>query len=922
MRSQKDPSGVTRSLQTGDGTVLYCSLSALETSGFGAVSRLPKSMKVLLESALRNVDDETVRQSDVMLLAEGACAGVKAVEVPFKPARVLLQDFTGVPALVDLASLREACLLSGGDPERINPVVPCDLVIDHSLQVDAYGTPDALKINLDLEFDRNRERYAFLKWAERAFRNFRVVPPGTGIVHQVNLEYLSRVVCVENGMAFPDSLVGTDSHTTMINGLGVTGWGVGGIEAEAVMLGQPVYLLRPSVTGVRVHGELVAGVTATDLVLTMTERLRRVGVVNDFVEFFGPGLDLLSLPDRATIANMAPEYGATMGFFPVDAVTLDYLHMTGRGSCCDLVERYSKEQGLWRDPASDPLFTRVVDFDLGSVVPSVAGPGRPQDRIALSMVKESWLRGFAELYGRQPKVRFPGARVMDNEDGKLFLPDAKPEGDGAGEGRHGFSLDDGAVVIAAITSCTNTSNPSVMIAAGLLAKAAVSRGLAVKPWVKTSMAPGSRVVSDYLEQSGLAVPLDALGFNIIGYGCTTCIGNSGPLPENVARAIDAKGVVAAAVLSGNRNFEGRIQSQVRANYLMSPPLVVAYAIAGTMAIDLLTEPMGTDHDGIPVYLRDLWPTQGEVNSVRERSVRQKMYADNYNDVFKGTTQWAEIPASEECLYRWDERSTYICRPPFLDRVAEVPPIPAPVLGARCLVLFGDSITTDHISPAGSIGASRPAGLYLQSLGVPPGEFNSFGSRRGNHEVMTRGTFDNIRIRNRLAPGMEAGMTTWFSSDGSRREAMPIFDAAMRYLAENVPLVVIAGRDYGMGSSRDWAAKGTLLLGVRAVVARSFERIHRANLVGMGVLPLEFADAGSPESIGLKGDEFFEIPLGGTITPRERITVTATDPLSLEKKQFSVISRIDTPVEADYFRNGGILPAVLRKILKDEHKTEG
>ncbi|NTW63794.1 MAG: aconitate hydratase AcnA, partial [Chlorobiaceae bacterium] len=671
MRSQKNPFGVTCTLQTGDGPVSYCSLSALEVSGFDAVSRLPKSMKVLLESALRNVDNDTVREVDVSLLAEGVAEGREAVEVPFKPARVLLQDFTGVPAIVDLASLRDACLRSGGDPERINPLVPCDLVIDHSLQVDAYGTPDALKINLDLEFDRNRERYAFLKWAERAFRNFRVVPPGTGIVHQVNLEYLSRVVSVENGMAFPDSLVGTDSHTTMINGLGVTGWGVGGIEAEAVMLGQPVYLLRPSVTGVRVFGELVAGVTATDLVLTMTERLRRVGVVNDFVEFFGPGLDLLSLPDRATLANMAPEYGATMGFFPVDGVTLDYLDMTGRGNCRDLVERYSKEQGLWRDHACDPLFTRVVDFDLGSVEPSVAGPGRPQDRVPLSMVKQRWLQGFKDLYGRQPGERFSNASAMDTEGGELFPPDTKIGDDDADTVGREFSLDDGAVVIAAITSCTNTSNPSVMIAAGLVAEAAVLRGLTVKPWVKTSMAPGSRVVSDYLEQSGLADDLNALGFNIVGYGCTTCIGNSGPLPENTARAIEAKGVVAVSVLSGNRNFEGRIQSQVRANYLMSPPLVVAYAIAGTIDIDLVTEPLGIDYAGVPVYLRDLWPTQDAIKSLRDRSVLQEMYVSNYSDVFKGTRQWAEVATSEGGLYQWDERSTYICNVIEKRRTADI-----------------------------------------------------------------------------------------------------------------------------------------------------------------------------------------------------------------------------------------------------------
>ncbi|NTU97841.1 MAG: aconitate hydratase AcnA, partial [Chlorobiaceae bacterium] len=749
------------------------------------------------------------------------------------------------------------------------------------------------------------ERYAFLKWGQQAFRNFRVVPPGTGIVHQVNLEYLSSVIAVREGMAFPDSLVGTDSHTTMINGLGVAGWGVGGIEAEAVMLGQPISLSLPRVTGVRLDGRLPSGSTATDLVLTVTEMLRKIGVVNDFIEFYGPGLDTLSLPDRATIANMSPEYGATMAFFPVDAVTIEYLQLTGRADACDLVERYCKEQGLWREPGCVPLFSRTFSLDLGTTEPSLAGPGRPQDRVPLFSVSGSWRRNGAERSSSDMESEGSGAYVYQGAPAPCPVCSGQP-----------FSLpSDGPVVIAAITSCTNTSNPSVMIAAGLLSRAARARGIKAKPWVKTSLAPGSRAVTDYLDRSGLSEDLDALGFTTVGYGCTTCIGNSGPLPDAVAEAIENGNISACAVLSGNRNFEGRIHPQVRASYLASPPLVVAYAIAGSMGSNLLAEPLGFDRERNPVWLRDLWPSDEEVEKLVREFVSPDLFKSSYRDVFTGTPHWiaVEVPRGE--LYSWDPASTYIRKPPFLLDVAPAPGPPSKIEGARCLALFGDSVTTDHISPAGSIKQSQPAGLYLASLGVAPADFNSFGARRGNHEVMVRGTFGNIRLRNILAGGTEGGYTVFFGKDGAAGEPMTIYDAAVRYGSENIPLVVLAGSDYGMGSSRDWAAKGSLLLGVRAVIARSFERIHRSNLIGMGILPLEFMEGESIGSLGLTGRELFTVRNDEEIVPGCLLEVVAMHPETGHLTVFRVRCRIDTPPEADYFRNGGILPAVLRRLVQ-------
>lgn len=906
-----NPFGSLGSLQTAAGPLSFYSLQKLERAAAVAVGRLPKSILVLLESALRNCDGDVITEKDVMALAGWSASAQGQTEIPFKPSRVVLQDFTGVPSLVDLAALREACKELGGDPQSINPLVHCDLVIDHSVQVDFFATPDALQKNLDMEFLRNRERYAFLKWGQKAFRNFRVVPPGTGIVHQVNLEYLSGVVCTQNGVAYPDSLVGTDSHTTMINALGVAGWGVGGIEAEAVMLGQPVYMLLPRVTGVRLQGALPSGSTATDLVLTVTEMLRNVGVVNDFVEFFGSGLDALSLPDRATIANMAPEYGATMGFFPVDGRTLDYLKQTGRGGVCELVERYCKEQGLWREAAVTPAFSRVLDLDLESVRPSVAGPKRPQDRLALFSVASRWREDLGGLFGKHSVLSAENGNSMEYEGGRNAQSDGPKEEDVPFAGSN--ILSDGAVVIAAITSCTNTSNPSVMIAAGLVARAARSRGLSVKPWVKTSLAPGSRVVTDYLEASGLSADLDALGFSTVGYGCTTCIGNSGPLADTVSAAIEEGNIIACSVLSGNRNFEGRIHPQVRANYLASPPLVVAYALAGMITVDLTQEPIALDSAGRPVYLRDLWPTEEDIRRVAEVSVSPDLFITRYRDVSVGTEQWQAVDIPEGELYAWDESSTYIRKPPFLEGISATSVTPVSIDGARCLAMFGDSVTTDHISPAGSIRPEQPAGLYLESLGVEPEEFNSFGSRRGNHEVMVRGTFGNIRLRNRLAPGTEGGFTSRFRHGMPEGEVMTIYDAAMLYKAEGVPLIVLAGKDYGMGSSRDWAAKGSLLLGIRAVIACSFERIHRSNLIGMGILPLEFAEGERADSLGLTGRECYSIPFEGTPAPGSILAVHAADPHTGRELVFKVLCRIDTPVEAGYYRNGGILPAVLRSI---------
>ncbi|MCS7220479.1 MAG: aconitate hydratase AcnA [Anaerolineae bacterium] len=895
MTKVQDPFGTRATLETGHGPLAFYRLSRLEELGIAQLSRLPFSIKVLLEAALRQCDEFTITQEDVMALARWSPSPAAAREIPFKPARVILQDFSGVPAIVDLAALRSAMQRLGGDPSRINPLVPVDLVIDHSVQVDYFGSAYALLYNAQREFERNRERYEFLRWGQQALANFRVVPPATGIVHQVNLEYLATVVQTRSQdgetVAFPDSLVGTDSHTTMINGLGVLGWGVGGIEAEAVMLGQPIYMLMPEVVGFKLYGELPEGATATDLVLTVTQMLRRKGVVDKFVEFYGPGLKHLSLPDRATIANMAPEYGATVGFFPVDEETLRYLAGTGREEeLIDLVERYTKEQGLFRtDDTPDPEFSDTLELDMGTVEPSLAGPRRPQDRVPLREMKRAFLTALREAFGKEPSDE-RGEATDDAQDHKI---------------RHG------SVVIAAITSCTNTSNPSVMIGAGLLAKKAVERGLNVRPYVKTSLAPGSRVVSEYLRESGLLPYLEALRFHIVGFGCTTCIGNSGPLPDAVARAIAEDDLVVAAVLSGNRNFEGRIHPLVRANYLASPPLVVAYALAGRVDIDLLNEPLGYDPNGQPVYLRDIWPTQDEIQREIRRSLKPEMFRRQYADVFDGNELWNRIVAPEGELYAWDPNSTYIQEPPFfVDMPLEPPPL-QDIRGARALVLLGDSITTDHISPAGSISAKSPAGRYLIEHGVPPEEFNSYGARRGNHEVMMRGTFANVRLKNLLVPGIEGGVTIYLPTG----EQMTVYEAAMRYKAAGIPLVILAGKEYGTGSSRDWAAKGVSLLGVKAVLAESFERIHRSNLVGMGVLPLQFRPGESWQSLGLTGREVYEIEgIRDDLQPGQVITVRAKGEDGAERS-FTMIARVDTPVEVHYYRNGGILPAVLRQILR-------
>ncbi len=917
MMSEANPFGAKTVLATGHGDVAYYALTKLEEAGLGRISRLPNSIKVLLEAALRSVDGYTVTEDDVHRLASWDPHDPAPAEIPFMPGRVVLQDFTGVPAVVDLAALRDACRRLGGDPQAINPLVPCDLVIDHSVQVDVFGRADALRLNAQIEFERNRERYEFLKWGQHAFENFSVVPPATGIVHQVNLEYLARVVMERDGVAFPDSLVGTDSHTTMINGLGVVGWGVGGIEAEAVMLGQPISMLMPKVVGFRLHGRLPEGATATDLVLTVTQILRRLGVVGQFVEFFGPGLDAMSLPDRATIANMSPEYGATMGFFPVDQVTLDYLAMTGRSpETIDLVERYCKAQGLWREAATEPEFSRTVDLDLGTVEPSLAGPKRPQDRIALSAMKSQWRQDLSVTFG---KASTGGGSTTGSWEGEGGLPAAASAASAPGDpgadgvdvtvGDATFRLRHGAVVIAAITSCTNTSNPSVMLAAGLLAKKAVDKGLSVPPWVKTSLAPGSRVVTEYYRASGLDTYLDRLGFNLVGYGCTTCIGNSGPLPEPISAAVREHDLVVSAVLSGNRNFEGRINPDTRANYLASPPLVVAYALAGTTDVDLTREPLGRDGDGAPVYLRDVWPTQQEVRDTVAAAVSPAQFREKYADVFTGAEEWQAVAVTGGELYDWQDASTYIRRPPFFESMGtEVPPAEA-IRGARVLALLGDSVTTDHISPAGAIPGDSPAARYLEEHGVEPRDFNSFGSRRGNHEVMMRGTFGNIRLRNHLLPGSEGGVTRHVPSG----EAMSIYDAAVRYAAEGTPLLVLAGKEYGTGSSRDWAAKGTILLGIRAVIAASFERIHRSNLVGMGVLPLQFADGDTAESLGLTGNEVFDVDIPDDLKAGQAVTVTARSDDGAETS-FSVTCRVDTPVEVEYYRNGGILHAVLRRLV--------
>jgi aconitate hydratase len=895
MSDLPNPLGALTELTSDGSPTYYYRLAALEEAGLGRISRLPFSIKVLLEALLRQVDGFAVTEEDVARLAAWDPRETSQSEIPFKPARVLLQDFTGVPALVDLAAMRSAMSRLGGDPERVNPLIPADLVIDHSVQVDQFGTRMALRYNAEREFERNRERYEFLKWGQGAFHNFRVVPPATGIVHQVNLEYLASVVRIGQAgatrLAFPDSLVGTDSHTTMINGLGVLGWGVGGIEAEAVMLGQPIYMLIPQVVGFRLLGSLPGGATATDLVLTVTEMLRARGVVDKFVEFYGPGLSQLALPDRATIANMAPEYGATIGFFPVDTETLRYLGMTGRpAELVELVERYTRAQGLFRtDETPDPLFADTLELDMRTVVPSLAGPRRPQDRVRLTDMPQVFSNAFP---ARSTKESAAASGVSGNG--------------------HPTSLRDGSVVIAAITSCTNTSNPGVMLAAGLLAKKAVERGLAVQPFVKTSLAPGSKVVTRYLDEAGLSGFLERLGFYTVGYGCTTCIGNSGPLPADVAREIEAQDLAVAAVLSGNRNFEGRIHPAVKANYLASPPLVVAYAIAGNVGMDLSSEPLGTGADGQAVYLHDVWPTQEEVMALVASSLSPDLFRQQYADVFTGNEAWNRVPAPQGNLYGWAPSSTYIQEPPFFLRLDLRPEPLTDISGARVLAYLGDSITTDHISPAGSIDPESPAGLFLLGLGVTQRDFNAYGARRGNHEVMMRGTFANIRIRNRLVPGVEGDFTV-FQPSGER---LSIYDAAMRYASAGVPLVILAGKEYGTGSSRDWAAKGPSLLGVRAVLAESFERIHRSNLVGMGVLPLQFLPGQSAQSLGLTGFETFDVKglAGGKLRPKQELEVRATSDAG-PARTLRVIARIDTPVEAEYYLNGGILQTVLRNMMR-------
>jgi aconitate hydratase len=915
----RDSFGTSAEIKVGSESFGYYSLDALSRQGIGNVERLPFSLKVMLENLLRHEDGLTVTPDDIEALAHASSNQSAEREIAFRPARVLMQDFTGVPAVVDLATMRDWINESGGKAERINPLQQVDLVVDHSVQVDSFGSPASFLVNAERELERNRERYVFLKWGQKAFRNFSVVPPDTGIVHQINLEYLGRVVHLGAGdsrpLAYPDTLVGTDSHTTMINGLGIVGWGVGGIEAEAAMLGQPLSMLIPEVVGFKLTGQLKPGATATDLVLTVTEILRKKGVVGKFVEFYGPGLDRLSLADRATIANMAPEYGATVGFFPVDRETISYLRLTGREeSLIQLVEAYSRAQGLFRTADTpDPSFTDSIELDLGTVESSLAGPRRPQDRVPLSQAKREFRRALVSMLEGSLKDVKPetlGRWVAEGGStaGSISAELAKTsrcEIDGAE-----VHVKHGSVVIAAITSCTNTSNPSVLIAAGLLARKAVERGLSVKPWVKTSLAPGSKVVTDYLRESGLLSYLERLRFHLVGYGCTTCIGNSGPLPEPVAAAIKEHQLVAAAVLSGNRNFEGRINPQVRANYLASPPLVVAYALAGDMDIDLYNQPLGQGNDGEPVFLKEIWPSDEEIRAEIQKTVRTEMFKKVYGEVFKGDEHWAALEAPSGELFKWDETSTYVKRPPFFDGMTpQIPPL-EDIRGARVLALLGDSVTTDHISPAGSIPPDTPAGRYLIERGVTPREFNSYGARRGNHEVMMRGTFANIRLRNKLAPDTEGGWTHYLPGD----ELMTIYDAAMKYKEGGVPLVVIAGREYGTGSSRDWAAKGTRLLGVRAVIAESYERIHRSNLVGMGVLPLQFKDGENAESIGLTGRESYAVEgVSAGFGPKQVVTVTALGDAG-EQKSFDVIVRVDTPVEVEYYKHGGILQYVLRGVL--------
>ena len=906
-------------LSVGARSVDIYRLDALEKAGIGHPARLPFSLKILLENLLRNEDGRAVTKDDVAALAAWDPKTPSDKEIQFRPTRVLFQDFTGVPSIVDLAAMRDAIRDLGGDPRRINPLQQSDLVIDHSVQVDQFGTAGAFAFNAALEMERNRERYLFLRWGQDAFDNFRVVPPDTGIVHQVNLEYLASVVFEkeEDGatVAYPDTLVGTDSHTTMVNGLGVLGWGVGGIEADAAMLGQPMPMLTPEVIGFELTGALREGTTATDLVLVVTQMLRAKGVVGKFVEFYGSGLSSLPLPDRATIANMAPEYGATIGFFPCDAETLAYMRFTGRPEpLVRLVEAYTQAQGLFRtDATPEPLFTSTLHLDLGDVESSIAGPKRPQDRVRVADAKREWRKSLASMIdGQAPNIDAQRLGAWVAEGGATEQESPSPFAPvTCSDGAQSFALTHGSIVIAAITSCTNTSNPQVMIAAGLLAKNAVARGLTSKPWVKTSLAPGSKVVTDYLNEAGLTPSLEALGFYLVGYGCTTCIGNSGPLPPHISDAIREGNLIAASVLSGNRNFEGRIQQEIKANYLASPPLVVAYALAGTMDIDLHNEPLGIGKNGSPVYLSDIWPSQIDVQNAVRDAVKSDMFREKYRYVFEGEDNWRALDIPKGELYEWDPDSTYIKRPPYFDGMPVEPPPPADVRGARVLAMLGDSVTTDHISPAGSIPKNTPAGKYLMQLEVAPEDFNSYGTRRGNHEVMVRGTFGNVRLRNFLAPGTEGGFTKHLP-DG---EVMPIFDASEKYRDERVPLIIITGAEYGTGSSRDWAAKGTALLGVSAVIAKSYERIHRSNLIGMGVLPLQFEPGQDRETLGLTGLERYDIEgVAGGVTPGKRLTVHARSDDGAEKS-FTAICRIDTPVEVDYYNHGGILPFVLRQLVK-------
>ncbi|MBN2329919.1 MAG: aconitate hydratase AcnA [Candidatus Omnitrophica bacterium] len=886
-----DSLNTLRTLEVDGAAYDYFSLPAAEEAGLKGIHKLPFSLKILLENLLRHEDERTVKIEDVKAIAKWLKHRTSSHEIAYRPARVLMQDFTGVPAVVDLAVMRDAVCDLGGDPKIINPLTPVDLIIDHSVMVDRFGTSGAFQFNVEMEFKRNQERYSFLRWGQTAFDNFRVIPPGTGICHQINLEYLARVVwsAESNGrrIAYPDTLVGTDSHTTMINGLAVLGWGVGGIEAEAAMLGQPISMLIPEVIGFKLKGKLMEGATATDLVLTVVQMLRQKGVVGKFVEYFGPGLDYLTLADRATISNMGPEYGATCGIFPIDQETINYLNFTGRDAHqIALVEAYAKAQGMWREASGpDPLFTDALELDLSTVEPSLAGPKRPQDRVFLSGMPENFQKALKDAGGDPDQIKKVSA--------------------------DGFDMEDGAVVIASITSCTNTSNPSVMIAAGLLARNAVQKGLKTKPWVKTSLAPGSKVVTDYLKKSGLQDDLDQLGFNLVGYGCMTCIGNSGPLPDAVAKAVEENDLTVSAVLSGNRNFEGRVNPLTKANYLASPPLVVAYALAGTVRADLSADPLGTDQDGNPVYLKDIWPENEEIVQTVRDALQKEMFISEYNKAAEGGDEWKSIEVSGGMTFQWDSESTYVKKPPYFEGMSLEPAPVQDIRDARILAILGDTVTTDHISPAGSIKTDGPAGLYLQQRGIKPQDFNSFGSRRGNHEIMMRGTFANIRLRNEMAPGTTGGVTRYMPDD----LMMTIYDAAMRYIEEGTPLVVVAGKEYGTGSSRDWAAKGTRLLGVRAVIAESFERIHRSNLIGMGVLPLQFKEGETRKTLRLNGAEIIDvIGLEQKIKPRMDVPIQITRPNGTVKET-NLTCRLDTIDEIEYFKHGGILSYVLRSLLK-------